>query len=359
MRTSRGANGLAAAVIGAAYALRAAGDAGGTPSADGLSMTSAWPSWLSPIGWGQQTSPFTANAPGPLLLDLTLAVVLVVVVGALQASRDIGSSAVSERTGPEHGPRTLGGSTGLAWRLQRGAILGWALAGLAFGLLAGTLGETVVELVRSNSQMGALLAGVAGGRGSIIDIFTATIFGLVGVIAAAAGTQAMIRMRQEEANGSAEMLLARPLHRIRWMLDYVVVGVVAIVGVLAVATVGAAVGLTRSADTTDRVASVVDSGVAQLPAAVLILAVAALLFALVPRLAIGLSWGVLLVSVFIGQFGDLFGMPDWLRNLSPFAHTPAIGAADVDWTGAWWMLALALLLTALAVAAIRRRDLAL
>ncbi|TFB49898.1 ABC transporter permease [Cryobacterium tagatosivorans] len=359
MRTSRGANGLAAAVIGVAYALRAAGDAGGTPSADGLSMTSAWPSWLSPIGWGQQTHAFTTISPAPLLLDLALAAVLLAVVVALASSRDLGASVFGERAGPEHAGRTLGGSLGLAWRLQRSAVVGWALAGLVFGVLAGTLGETVVELVRSNSQIGAALADLAGGRGSIIDLFTAAIFGLVGVIAAAAGTQAIIRMRQEEANGSAEALLALPLRRIRWMFDYLVVGVVAIASVLAAATAGAAVGLTRSAGTGDRVASAVDSGLAQLPAAVLILAIAALLFAVVPRLAIGLSWGVLLVSVFIGQFGELFGMPDWLRTLSPFTHTPAIGTADVDWTGAWWMLALALLLAALALAAIRRRDLAL
>lgn len=359
MRTSRGANGLASAVIGAAYALRAAGDAGGTPSADGLSMTSAWPSWLSPIGWGQQTDPFTANQPAPLLLHLALAALLFAAVVALQSSRDIGSSAIGERAGSEHGPRTLAGSTGLAWRLQRGAIVGWAIAGLVFGGLAGTLGETVVELVRSNSQMGAVLAGLAGGRGSIIDVFTAAIFGLVGVIAAAAATQAMIRARQEEADGAAELLLALPLSRARWLFDYLLIGAVAIAFVLAAATGGAAIGLTRSAGTADRVANAVDSGVAQVPAALLILAIAALLFAVVPRLGIGLSWGVLLISVFIGQFGAVFNLPDWVINLSPFSHTPAVGTAEVDWSGAWWMLGLALLVGGLAVVAIRRRDLAL
>ncbi len=359
MRTSRGANGLAAALIGGAYALRAAGDAGGTPSADGLSMTSAWPSWLSPIGWGQQTAAFTADQPAPLLLDLALAAVLFAVVGLLQSSRDIGSSVIAERAGPANASRTLGGSLGLAWRLQRPAIVGWALAGLVFGILAGTVGDTVVELVESNSQFGAVLAGLGGGRGSIIDLFTATIFGIIGVIAAAAAIQAMIRMRQEEANGSAELLLALPLHRSRWILDYLLVGAVAVILVLAAAVAGAAGGLTRSADSADRVASVAASGLAQAPAALLILAIAALLFALVPRLSIGLSWGVLLASLFIGQFGELFGLPDWLRTLSPFTHTPAIGAADVDWSGAWWMLGLAMVVCGVAVVAVRRRDLAL
>ena len=365
MRTSRGANGLGAAIIALAYILRAFGDAGGTASADGLSLTSAWPSWLSPIGWGQQTDAFTANRPAPLLLDLALAAVLFAVVALLQSRRDLGSSLVGERPGPERAPRTLGGSLGLAWRLQRAPMAGWALAGLVFGLLAGTLGETVVELVESSAQIGDALARMAGGRASIIDLYTDTIFGLVGLVAAAAATQAMIRMRQEEAGGSAELLLALPLRRDRWMADYLLVGVVAITLVLVVATGGAAAGLVGSAeaagttDTADRVASAVASGMAQAPAALLILAIAALLFAVVPRISTGLSWGVLLAAGFIGEFGELFGLPDWLLNLSPFTHTPVIGAADVDWSGAWWMLGLALVGAVLAGVGIRRRDLAL
>ncbi|HSP52530.1 MAG TPA: hypothetical protein VLO00_06510 [Cryobacterium sp.] len=364
MRTSRGANGLGAALIGLAYTLRAFGDAGGTPSTDGLSLSSAWPSWLSPIGWGQQTQAFTTNRPAPLLLDLALAAVLFAVVVLLQSRRDLGSSLIGERPGPANAPRTLSGSFGLAWRLQRAPMVGWALAGLAFGVLAGTLGETVVELVESSPQIGEALARMAGGRASIMDQFTDTIFGLVGVIAAAAAMQAMIRLRQEEANGSAELLLALPFRRGRWIADYLVVGTVAITLVLLVATGGAAAGLAASseassADTADRMASAATSGVAQAPAALLVLAIAALLVAYVPRLSTGLSWGVLLGAAFISEFGRLFGLPDWLLNLSPFTHTPTIGAADVDWSGAWWMLGLALAGAVLAGAGIRRRDLAL
>ncbi|HWL98519.1 MAG TPA: ABC transporter permease, partial [Nocardioidaceae bacterium] len=52
--SARTANGLGAAVLAAAYLLRAAGDATGVD-------TSTWLSWLSPIGWAQQVRPFAGD----------------------------------------------------------------------------------------------------------------------------------------------------------------------------------------------------------------------------------------------------------------------------------------------------------
>jgi len=371
MRSSRGANGLASAVIGVAFALRAAGDASGSVNADGLSMTSAWPSWASPIGWAQQTSAFTANDYTPLLLHVGLAAALFSSVVLLQQHRDIGSSLIPERTGCEHASVRLRGSLGLVWRLQWPVIMGWVLTGFLFGLLAGTLGQTVLELVKSNAEVLAALNSIAANPaaegatgpgfvtdGAIIDVFVAAMFSIVGVVAAAAAMQTMIRMRQEELSASAELLLSTPITRIRWLVGYLLVGVVAAVLVMLVAVGGAIVGLARSADAADRFATVAQAGLAQLPAALLLLAITALLVALVPRWSVGISWGALFLALFVGQFGALLGLSDAARAVSPFTHTPLVTEANTDWSAAIGMLALALAVAALAGIGIRRRDLA-
>jgi ABC-2 type transport system permease protein len=87
--TSRSANGISGALVGAAFVLRAIGDAAGTPGADGLSVTSAWPSWLSPIGWGQQVHAFTQQNAAPLALSVAVAgVAAASATDARQARRD-------------------------------------------------------------------------------------------------------------------------------------------------------------------------------------------------------------------------------------------------------------------------------
>ena len=375
MRTSRGANGLAAAVVTFSYVLRGLGDATGTVHSDGVSMTAGWLSWLSPIGWGQAVTPFspqTGQLLWPLAPGLALGAVLVVSSLWMQAHRDVDSSVIPERAGRLNAPRSLSGPLGLSWRLQRNAVIGWMVAGGIFGLLIGALGETMLKLVQAGDTgaadvtetLGNTLSTLAGpgAEGSFIDLFTAAMFSLVGIIAAVGTVQAMVRARQDEAGGTAEIVLAAPVTRLRWFGGYLAVGVFTALLVLGSAVIGAVLGLTRSAGLGDRAASVALAGLAQLPAVLLLLAIVALVFAVLPRTTIWLAWVVLLLAIAIGQFGGLLGLPDAVRDVSPFSHTPivtAATAATVDWSAAWAMLGLAIVVSALAAVLVRRRDLAL
>jgi ABC-2 type transport system permease protein len=56
--TSRGANGLAVAAVGVAFVLRAIGAVSGKVADNGVAVISAWPTWLSPIGWGEEVRGF-------------------------------------------------------------------------------------------------------------------------------------------------------------------------------------------------------------------------------------------------------------------------------------------------------------
>ncbi len=365
MRTSRGANGLAAAIVALAYVLRGFGDATGTVQADGLSMTTGWASWLSPIGWGAAALPFTHPTAAPLLLCLGLGVVLCVASLGLQSRRDIDSSIVPERAGRLTAPATLSGPLGLAWRMLRNSIAGWMLGAGLLGVLIGSLGQTIADFSSQNTtgpvsienELNALAGG--GSAGSIVDVFTVAMFGIVGAIAAMAALAAIVRARHDESGGTAELLLATSLTRLRWFASHLALGALTAAAVVAAALSGSVIGLTRTPGFGDRVVVVCQAALVQLPAVLVLLAAAALVFAVVPRFTVGLGWGILLVAIFIGQFGLLFGLPDAVRNASPFTHTPVVTARDADWSGLWWMLALALVLSMAAALLVRHRDLVL
>lgn len=366
VRTSRGANGLAVAAVLTAYLLRAIGDAMGRPTADGLRVISAWPSWLSPIGWGQQVRAYTAHEIGPILLQLALAAVCASAVFLLQTRRDSGASLISPRAGRAHAGPVLSSAGGLVWRLQWPSVAGWCAGAVVLGLLAGSLGPLVTSVVaQDHSIEGALRDLTTSAPGSLEQLLISVIFQFVGVLGAACATQTMIRMRQEESLGTAEILLTTSVTRVRWLAGYLANGIAAIVLVLgagALASVlGARLAHGPSGDAGESSARAamqsLEAALAQLPVSLVFLGGMAVLVVLIPRAVTGIGWGALGAATFLGLFGGLSGLPTWIRDLSPFEHSPVPAGSSTDWSGGTWMLGIAVAAGIAALLAIRRREL--
>lgn len=357
-RTSRGANGAGVAVVVGAYLVRGIGDAAGTPSDDLLHVTPAWPSWLSPIGWGQATGAFVENSLAPLALSLGVSAVLVAVVFALQSVRDQGASLLPGRKGRTSASPALSSSFGLAWRLNVATLIAWAVGAAVAGLTASSLSGLIDELSGDAPQVVDTLQKTLGGGATLEQAFIATFYGIIGVLAACCAVQVAIRARQEEAHGTAEQVLASAVPRVRWLLEYWLVGLLVIVVVLAAAWLGGLAGSAASDTPADLVPLISQAALAQLPVSLVFLGVTLLVFAVLPRWTIGLGWSIVGVAAIVGIFGPLLGAPDWLVDLSPFTHSPVPTGDDVDWSGGLWMIAAGLAAAALAVVSMRRRELA-
>jgi ABC-2 type transport system permease protein len=358
MRTSRAANGVAAAAVIAAYVFRGIGDALGTPSPDHLHMTVAWWSWISPIGWGQQTLAYDENTLTPMLLNLGLTAVFVLLVFVLQAQRDSGASLVAGRLGRVDARSTLSGSLSLAWRLQWPTIVGWCVGSAFGGLLTGSLAYAVSGAATADTAVEKVMASlIPGGKGSLVQLFISAIFVMVGVIAAACATQVVIRMRQEEVAGTAEQVLATRVSRARWLIGYLTVGTASIVLVLLSGAVSSSLSALAVGDTSTRMGESFAAAAAQLPAALLYLAVLALVFVARPGWTIGLGWTLLGLGTVFGPFGGLVGLPEWIRDLSPFTHSPVPIGTSTDWSGGAWMLCIAVAVAIVATVGMKRREL--
>ena len=357
-RTSRAANGAGVAAVIAAYFVRGIGDAAGEPSDDGLHRTPLWISWLSPIGWGQRTGAFNDDDLVPLLLALGFAAVLVALVYVFQSARDSGASVLPGLRGRDHAGAVLSGSLGLAWKLSIGAVLSWAAGAAVMGALATSLTPLVDQIGSDVPDVAIRLQQMAGADATLEEALTTTFFSVIGILASACALQLVMRARQEEAHGTAETVLATPVPRQRWLGEYGVVAFIGVVVVIAVAMLGAFAGAQSADDPAGMSQDAAQAAAAQLPAVLVFLGIGMLLFVLVPRVMIGAAWAVLTLGAFFGVFGELLGLPDWVHDLSPFAHSPVPIGDDVDWTGGVWMVAIGLAAIALSIVLMRRRELA-
>lgn len=339
--TTRSAYGITGAAIGAAYALRAVGDV----AENGLS-------WLSPIGWYQGMHAFSGERWWPALLLLAAAGALVAASYAAFERRDVGAGIWSARPGPARAPAGLRSGLGIAWRLQRGSVVGWTVGMFVGGLAYGTVGSDI-ETLMGDSEFARELYG-AGGT-DLVDSFYAAAALMLALIAGGFTIGSALRPRAEEDAGRVEALLSTALPRRRWLLGHLAVTVGGTVVVVALSGLGLGLGYALVTGDTGNVGRFTWATVTLLPGVLLLGALARLLYGLVPRAA-SLAWLGLLLCAVVLLFGEPLRLPDWLVRLSPFEHLARVPAAPVDWSAFLVVLALAVAVSGAGVAAFLRRD---
>ncbi|CCH30451.1 ABC transporter permease [Actinosynnema sp. NPDC047251] len=346
--SARTANALSGAVLGVAYLLRAVGDAAGDAGP-------TWLTWLSPIGWLEQVRAFAGDRWWVFLLSLALAAVLVGAASALVTRRDHGGGLLPTRLGPARAPASLGSAFGLAWRLQRGMLLGWTLSLFVLGGVYGAVARGVEQMLEANPALEQVISQL-GGTGAIVDVYLASVLGIIGLFSAIYVVQATLRLRSEESDFRAEPVLATSVRRGSWVASHLVFATVGAAVVLAAAGLGA--GLVHGARVGDlggQVGRLVGAALAHVPAVWVVAGITLALFGLVPKLT-AVSWAFLVVFLVLGQLGPLLGLDRWAMDLSPFTHIPKVPGADLSAGPLVWLTVTAVALVAAGFAGFRRRD---
>ncbi|BCJ44075.1 exporter of polyketide antibiotics [Actinoplanes ianthinogenes] len=340
--SARGARMIAVLVLGVSFVLRMGGDI----SAIGDGRLD-WLAWLSPLGWVQKIVPYGENAWWPAILSLLVTAVTLGVAGYLLTKRDLGAGLLAARLGPAHAAAGLSSPLGLAWRLHRGLLLGWTAGFAALGVVFGGVGTSVVDLAEGNSGVSDAFSKI-GGTGSVTDAYFATTAGLCGLIVAIYAIQAGLRIRDEEQNGHAELILSTAVGRTSWAASHLLF---ALFGpAVALAAEGALAGATFG-----DVGVVLAGSLAQLPAVWVLGSVAVLLIGVLPRFA-AVAWGAVAVSLLILLVGGLLEFPQWAMDVSPFTHVPQLPAASFTVVPEIVLIVIAVTLGGVGLAGLRRRD---
>ena len=170
-----------------AFALRAIGDAG-----------PHWLSWLSPLGWGQAVRAY-ADERWWLLRCCSRCAAALTVVAAVRLAGPARPRRGHPPAAPRPGARRAHARRStLAWRLQRGALAGWAagfaILGAAFGSIAQDIGDVIGDIARGPRRARA----ARRRRRSLVDAYLAATLQILALIAAAYAIQATLRLRGEE-----------------------------------------------------------------------------------------------------------------------------------------------------------------
>ena len=330
----------------------------GSPDASGLRVDPAWPTWLSPIGWGELMRPYAGDHPAPLFVAGIVFALLVGAAAALVNRRDVGAGILAERRGNAQAPASLLSPLGLVWRLQRGALLGWAIGMAGFGVVFGAMAENV----ETSGGASARWYMRVGGSHQILDAYRTTIIEMVGAAVAVYVVQMLLRMHSDEAEGPLEPILSTAISRPRWMASHLVnagLGALALLLLFAVSmalTIGAELG-----DTGGQLRALLAAASVQLPAIMVVAGVVVAATALVPRWTSLISWTYVGISIIAGP---IFGaatlqLPSWAQDVSPFTLVPKLPGSAFSAAEVIGLAAIAAALIATGVMVFRRRNLIL
>jgi ABC-2 type transport system permease protein len=343
--SKRLATGLAAGVLALTFAVRVVAD-----TAEGAD----WLRWATPLGWIEEMRPFADPRPAVLILPALLSGALFAAASAIALRRDVGTGLLPSHDTTPPRPALLGSPTALALRDERGALVAWLCGAGAFAAIFGVISDSVAsgltESVREELERfgGGSVVSAEGfiGFGFLFFILAVCLFVCAQLAAA----------RHEEAEQRLETLLALPVSRCGWLVGRLMLAVAgaAAIGLTAgvLAWAGAA---SQGADVS--FADLLGAGANTLPPALLFLGVGTLAFALVPRAAAGIAYGLVGAAFLWELLGSLVEAPGWVRSVSPFHDVGLVPGEPFEAVAAVVMLAIAAVAGAVGVAAFARRDL--
>jgi ABC-2 type transport system permease protein len=339
---SRAALGLGSVVIGAAYVMRAIGDVG-----NGVL------SWFSPIGWAQSIRAFADERWWVLLLPLSATAALVAIAVALQGRRDFGAGLIAQRPGAAAAGPGLSTPLGLAIRLQRASVVGWAVGLGLISFFYGIVADQAESILEDNPEMKDFFAQL--GQGSITDAFLSMSVLMMALMATGFTISSVLRLRSEEVAGRTDALLAAPVERRRLALSHLAVAIGGTAVIMAICGLSIGVGFALVSADGAQVFRMTAAGVVMVPAMLVFAGLAFALYGFSPRWS-PVVWAAFVWALVAGMLASVLNLPTRVLDLSPFQHVPALPADSMAWPPVVALLVVAAALMALGLWALDRRD---
>lgn len=344
--TRRTALGLGGAIVALMFLLRVLAD-----TLSGL----GWLHWATPLGWAEELRPFTGAQPLVLLLPIAVSIVLLVVAARIASSRDIGTGILPTRDTADARLGLLSSPTAQALRTERGVLITWAGGVAVFGYILGTISKSISSADVSKSVQDQI---AKLGSGSIVTPtgYLAFVFIFFIVAISMFACAQISAARQEEAEQKLETLLALPVSRRGWLGGRLLLAVSGALAISLLAGFFTWLGATSSGAGIS-LPRMLEAGANALPVTILFLGIAALAYAVVPRASAAIAYGLVTLAFVWQLVGSLIGAPNWLVDLTPFAHIGLVPQQSFRAGAAVVMVAIGLVTAIAAIGIFERRDL--
>jgi ABC-2 type transport system permease protein len=323
--------------------------------ADGVDSL-GWMSWLTPFGLLSLSEPYARDRWLPLAVLLAEAVLIAGLAWIAAGRRDVATGLITTRGARRPRIRLLHSLAGFLTRQMLPSLTGWSFALCAYFLLIGLLAVSLTDFLEANPRFADLAA-----QAGFESLFTIQgyIASLIMLLPIPVGVFAALRLAgdaTDEAQGLLTLILARPVGRIRWAVIETAVVAAGCLAISLLTATAAWLGI-RAVDGTLGFGQAVAGVLNVLPVALLSLGAAVFALGWAPRAVTTIGALPVVGGFIIWVLAETLQWPEWLRQISPFAHLASVPVTSPHWAGLWTMLALSAAFAALGIVGFARRDL--
>jgi len=278
--------------------------------------------WLAPEAWFRITIPFGENHAWKLLVFIVLSALTMMLSYMLLVRRDMGAGLIAQKEGSADASPRFNSPMALAWRQQKGSILVWTIGMAWLGGIMGMGTPNISEAISStfanmDTSWASAIVKLGNQEGFIAILIY--ILGLMGGLSVFAISTAQ-RLRQEEKEHYAEMVLSRPVSRVKWMGSYLTVAFAGSALILLTLGLASGLGWSIAAGEFNHFPRVLGMSLSKIPSVWTIIGIAALLYGWLPRISSILNWLILGVFIFIEMLWEV-GIVGWsAMQWTPFAY---------------------------------------
>jgi len=380
--SSRTAMGCTFGTLMFLYLLRAPGDmeirvVGGeviTGSSEILAL-------ISPLGLVLRVQAYAGDYWWPIFVVLGTSIAIAIIAFYFNSIRDIDQGIIPARRGRAHGSSLMRSPFGLSFKLLRTGIIVWLIGMFSLGYSYGMVAGDVDQFMASNDLWQELMIGpvgidlmteagftpeqildvirqaVADLGYTLTELFMSTITNIMGVFTLVPLFLFILRAKTEEKDIRAELILATPVCRYKYLAGYTIIAFASSVVIQLTLAVGLYVSAIQELPNPGELSMqfLLAANLLYVPAQWVMLGIAVLLIGLLPK-ATGALWGYFTFSLFFMFFGRINLFPDWMHKLTPFGFIPQLPIDEINYLTLGLMLAVAVVLTAAGFFFYGRRD---
>jgi ABC-2 type transport system permease protein len=310
---------------------------------------------ITPFGWTDMISP-VYDPQIWWIAPFVVASLLLAAVGILLSKfRDLGAGLLPETTSVRPRFFLLKNSTSLALRLNGPVLFGWTAGVLAISILMALLSKVAVDALTDSPSLQTIIGQLGGSTGDMSVAFLGAGLLFTVILLMLMVTVGIGAIRNDEARGHLDTLLAHPVRRSVWLTGRVGLLAATSIAVALVACITTWAVATSQGITLDFFI-VLQVGVSLVGTVLFLLGLGTLAYSLFPRIATIVMYAVIVWSFIIDTLAAVLALNDFVTRTSLLHYASVSLASAPDWQTFVWLGILGAVMAGLGITKFTKRD---